>query len=535
MAEINGFNLNNNENPNHNDANERYSGRPNGGINNQGYNGQLNEEINNQGYNSQLNGRINNQGYNGQPNEGINNQGYSVQPNEGINNQGYNSQINGDINNQGYNSQINGDINNQGNNGQPNGGINNQGYNSQINGGINNQGYSVQPNGGINNQGYNGQINGGINNQGYNGQLNGTINSQNYGNPVNFDDNPDSTFNSNNYVDQLKLKEIKNEQKEKEKIVSKKNKKILIIMVIIIIILFVAVIGYFVYSQIMASRKAEAQRKNRSQQENAVNTQIFETGTDVTNQVGIDTEKNYTSIDEVLNKEDPTSIIRGVSVGVDANNQADKLVAENLGWEVLKDNGDTVDLIAIKSTDLKITLSKSSGYNNGVKALNEICNTLYGTATVNGNKVISARSANFEDFYSDSRSYEDYTYTTNNKYPISLDHDNEDYRTGWSSQTSYYMQPQSEQSVFAQGSLNIKSNQYDGEANKNTKITTTGKQYWLASRCVYAGVDACNFGIRRINESGKISYWPTFSSDGKVASPSISLRPVLRISKDKLK
>ena len=495
MAEINGFNLNNNENPNHNDANERYSGQPNGGINNQGYNSQMNEGINNQEYN-------------GQQNEGVNNQG--------------------------YNGQINGGINNQGNNGQPNGGINNQGYNGQPNGEINNQGYNGQPNGGINNQGYNGQINGGINNQGYSGQINGG-NSQNYGNPVNFDDNPDSTFNSNNYVDQLKLKEIKNEQKKKEKVVIKQNKNILTIMVVIIIILFVAVIGYFVYSQIMASRKAEAQRKNNSQQENAVNTQFFEAGTDVTNQVGIDTEKNYTSIDEVLNKEDPTSIIRGVSVGVDANNQADKLVAENLGWEVLKDNGDTVDLIAIKSTDLKITLSKSSGYNNGVKALNEICNTLYGTATVNGSKVISARSANFEDFYSDSRSYGDYTYTTNNKYPISLDHDNEDYRTGWSRQASYYMQPQSEQSVFDQGSLKIKSNQYDGEANKNTKITTTGKQYWLASRCVYAGVDACNFGIRRINESGKISYWPTFSSDGKVASPSISLRPVLRISKDKLK
>lgn len=327
---------------------------------------------------------------------------------------------------------------------------------------------------------------------------------------------------------------------------NEKSKKALItvIVLIAIIIIMVTIVGIIRY--INNTKNSSENNVNESLNESTV--KRVGIGTDVTNQVKVDTNTVYNNIDELLNytsnnqssintdeaPQTATNITSGISVGLDDNNQQCKLVAENLGWKILKDNGSTVDLIAIESTDLKITLSKAAGYNNGVKALNEICKSLYGNATINGKKVLGARNANFEDFYADSRDYIESSYEANNLYPIILESDNPDYKTDWSKQTSYYMLPKEQQSKASQGKLTVKSNQLDGEPNINSRMASTGKQYWLASRCIYAGVETCNFGLRTINESGKISYWPMYSSDGKIASPSIGFRPIIRVARDAL-
>ena len=88
---------------------------------------------------------------------------------------------------------------------------------------------------------------------------------------------------------------------------------------------------------------------------------------------------------------------------------AGDIETEDLGWEVLKDNGDTVDLIAINNTNFEVTISGINGYTNGVKALNDICNKLYGSVEINGTKVTSARNVNADDFY-------DITYSTTKTY-----------------------------------------------------------------------------------------------------------------------
>ena len=327
---------------------------------------------------------------------------------------------------------------------------------------------------------------------------------------------------------------------------NEKSKKALItvIVLIAIIIIMVTIVGIIRY--INNTKNSSENNVNESLNESTV--KRVGIGTDVTNQVKVDTNTVYNNIDELLNytsnnqssintdeaPQTTTNITSGISVGLDDNNQQCKLVAENLGWKILKDNGSTVDLIAIESTDLKITLSKAAGYNNGVKALNEICKSLYGNATINGKKALGARNANFEDFYADSRDYIESSYEANNLYPIILESDNPDYKTDWSKQTSYYMLPKEQQSKASQGKLTVKSNQLDGEPNINSRMASTGKQYWLASRCIYAGVETCNFGLRTINESGKISYWPMYSSDGKIASPSIGFRPIIRVARDAL-
>ena len=85
---------------------------------------------------------------------------------------------------------------------------------------------------------------------------------------------------------------------------------------------------------------------------------------------------------------------------------AGDIETEDLGWEVLKDNGGTVDLIAINNTNFEVNISGINGYTNGVKALNDICNKLYGSLEINGTKVTSARSVNTTDFYNVSYSNE---------------------------------------------------------------------------------------------------------------------------------
>ena len=114
-----------------------------------------------------------------------------------------------------------------------------------------------------------------------------------------------------------------------------------------------------------------------------------------------------------------TGIVRNLKQVLNNNNQnvpgvamvgAGDMETEDLGWEVLKDNGDTVDLIAINNTNFEVSLSGLNGYTNGVKVLNDICNRLYGNLEINGTKVKSARNVSLTDLYNVS-------YNVIDKYP----------------------------------------------------------------------------------------------------------------------
>ena len=103
-----------------------------------------------------------------------------------------------------------------------------------------------------------------------------------------------------------------------------------------------------------------------------------------------------------------TGIVRNLKQVLNNNNQnvpgvamvgAGDIETEDLGWEVLKDNGSTVDLIAINNTNFEVSLSGLNGYTNGVKVLNDICNRLYGNLEINGTKVKSARNVSLTDLY----------------------------------------------------------------------------------------------------------------------------------------
>ena len=114
-----------------------------------------------------------------------------------------------------------------------------------------------------------------------------------------------------------------------------------------------------------------------------------------------------------------TGIVRNLKQVLNNNNQdvpgvamvgAGDIETEDLGWEVLSTNSDgTVNLIAINNTNFELNISGINGYTNGVKALNDICNKLYGSVEINGTKVTSARNVNADDFY-------DITYSTTKTY-----------------------------------------------------------------------------------------------------------------------
>lgn len=233
--------------------------------------------------------------------------------------------------------------------------------------------------------------------------------------------------------------------------------------------------------------------------------------------------------------------------------------------------------IADRTTKLQLRLTGASAYNNGVLAMDTICNNLYGNVTEiklsDGStkkvKVVLARNAKFEDFVDDSK-INNSTYggvcSTNssdeaapnkitnigNRYaPTLFANDNIDKTKGASkgysdAKINTYRLATNGTSVFLTDDqknsysyekydedpgLKVIYNAYYGNANRNTAKATTGKEYWLSSRCVNAGWDHSEFNLRGVTASGAFGGNGVFYSYTYVGSSCRGLRPVLQVSK----
>ena len=266
-----------------------------------------------------------------------------------------------------------------------------------------------------------------------------------------------------------------------------------------------------------------------------------------------------------IGKSTGTGVNRHLKQILNSNNQdvpgvamveAGEIETEDLGWKVLSTNEDgTVNLIANTNTGFEVSISGINGYTNGVKALNEICSKLYGSLEINGKKVLSARSANAEDFYN-------ITYTVSRKYengkkiePIinQLDTANNGYSTN---QISDYIdiantsgaQSSNTQMLVANTSPTIKN---QNRTNKSTvSLMNTGNNYWLATR--YANSDwnkgtdgKTPYSEELSNEYYQLAFARTdgayskctmfqtnqnYSTSGSNEGGSCSLRPVITVS-----
>lgn len=198
-----------------------------------------------------------------------------------------------------------------------------------------------------------------------------------------------------------------------------------------------------------------------------------------------------------------TGVVRNLRQVLNNNNQnvpgvamvgAGDIETEDLGWEVLKNNGSTIDLIAINNTNFEVSLSGLNGYTNGVKALNDICNKLYGDLKINGTKVKSARNISLTDLYNVS-------YNVIDKYPSDVAKAQPKINaldTGFdkSGTTDGYSTEQIKDYVTDISSM-LNSN-VTGVILKSqsttpieaTKLVNTGNSYWFSTRESWSNYDS---------------------------------------------
>ena len=249
------------------------------------------------------------------------------------------------------------------------------------------------------------------------------------------------------------------------------------------------------------------------------------------------------------------------------------------GYDALTGNFDTKNYdyyIADRATNLQVRLTGAAGYNNGVLAIDTVCNNLYGNLTeiklsdrsTKKVKVVLARNAKFEDFVDESKLSGAYgglwstnandstapNKITNNRYAPTLftqyeggdNLDTSNPSKGYSdAKISSYILSNAGTNSFvsndqknsyayekynADPGLKVIYNAYWGGANRNTARINAGKEYWLSSRCVYAGWGSSDFRLRYVSGSS-IDTSNLFGSDTGTNSDCRGLRPVLQVSK----
>ena len=251
------------------------------------------------------------------------------------------------------------------------------------------------------------------------------------------------------------------------------------------------------------------------------------------------------------------------------------------GYDALTGNFDTKNYdyyIADRATNLQVRLTGAAGYNNGVLAMDTVCNNLYGNLTgiklSDGStkkvKVVLARNAKFEDFVDESKLSGAYgglwstnandstapnkITSTNNRYAPTLftqyeggdNLDTSNPSKGYSdAKISSYILSNAGTSSFvsndqknsyayekydADPGLKVIYNAYWGGANRNTARINIGREYWLSSRCVNANWNNSNFNLRYVS-GGSITTSNVFNSNTNTNSNCRGLRPVLQVSK----
>ena len=251
------------------------------------------------------------------------------------------------------------------------------------------------------------------------------------------------------------------------------------------------------------------------------------------------------------------------------------------GYDALTGNFDTKNYdyyIADRATNLQVRLTGAAGYNNGVLAIDTVCNNLYGNLTeiklsdrsTKKVKVVLARNAKFEDFVDESKLSGAYgglwstnandstapnkITSTNNRYAPTLftqyeggdNLDTSNPSKGYSdAKISSYILSNAGTSSFvsndqknsyayekydADPGLKVIYNAYWGGANRNTARINIGREYWLSSRCVGADWGNSLFGLRFVSGSS-IGASYLFGSYAYTYSNCRGLRPVLQVSK----
>ncbi len=243
-------------------------------------------------------------------------------------------------------------------------------------------------------------------------------------------------------------------------------------------------------------------------------------------------------------------------------------------WRVLSIENGKVELVPTNSTSGKVYLGQAQGYNNGVKLLNDACNSLYS----NTSKGITARSLNIEDIekYMDktklleTHKYQ-YTsgggakygtqltneYTSSKNYPsmyakeilsVINGGDTKENGLGMSKQTDFIEKNDDEaadgkittaQSIHPYQTYWYRDNSYmqtafimskDGINYYNLLMPQDAStNYWLASRCIGTYSTYCYFDMCLVNDGNVDAYGMYYSSD-ETGNGNRALFPVVSLN-----
>ena len=244
-------------------------------------------------------------------------------------------------------------------------------------------------------------------------------------------------------------------------------------------------------------------------------------------------------------------------------------------WRVLDIKNGNIILVPSRPASGAVRLKGEQGYNNGVKLLNDACSSLYS----NSSKGITARSINIGDIekymlaekvdevhqysYSESAKYGSQkanAYTGKNKnYPAIYSRENlsvinEQKKLnglGVSEQTEFiekttdgatngkittaesihpYQTYWSKDADYMQGAFKKASNGLDYK----DLLIISGKNYWIASRCISTEEYSCGFCINCVYNGGVTGDWKC-SSEDSASEGELNLFPIVTVKADLVK
>jgi len=214
--------------------------------------------------------------------------------------------------------------------------------------------------------------------------------------------------------------------------------------------------------------------------------------------------------------------------------------ASSLKWRVLSKNAEnnTIEIISTKEDENNFSLKGFKGYNNGVKLLNDACNSLYVNSEKGG---ISARNLKIEDieahYKEGERKASQREFTLANKYYPEIFSSEVNGSIAKSNQSEFVSQTNAKS-----GSINGKITFYgftmsthrmDNKENVDLFSCTEGKMQWLASRCIDYANDKAYFALNYVTGS-YIGNGILYNSENKLETYECSLRPIVTIDLSKV-
>ncbi len=236
-------------------------------------------------------------------------------------------------------------------------------------------------------------------------------------------------------------------------------------------------------------------------------------------------------------------------------------------WKVLSIENGKVELVPENPTEGMVYLGEAQGYNNGVKLLNDACDSLYSSVGV------TARSLNIDDiekymklekideiykyqFDSTTAKYGTQltnAYSTNKSYPIiyakeilSVINEIEKKDGLKRSEQSEWIEKTSDgvangviasatsirpyQTYWNKDNLYVKTAfKKEGGIDYYDLLIKPSKKYWIASRCIATYSSNCGFYMHYVY-NGAIGGGDMYGSDGNVNNHSQSIFPILSLN-----